>query len=109
MYFLSTMLYSCFLDDSVDVGDTKFVCVPWYNSDAPLDLKIKSNMVSDLFSLIGTSQLVHILISHVIEQKQLYRCLAAFFLLLLLLLEIMILLSLMAYNMTTVPHGLRSI
>jgi len=24
-------------------------------SDAPLDLKIKSNMISDLFSLIGTS------------------------------------------------------
>ena len=31
------------------------MCVCCTVSDAPLDLKIKSNMVSDLFSLIGTS------------------------------------------------------
>jgi len=34
-----------------------------YNSDAPLDLKIKSNMVSDLFSLVGMSQFVYLLIA----------------------------------------------
>ena len=37
----------------------------WYNSDAPLDLKIKSNMVSDLFSLVGMSLLVYLLLLYV--------------------------------------------
>jgi len=36
-----------------------------YNSDAPLDLKIKSNMVSDLFSLVGMSLLVYLLLLYV--------------------------------------------
>ena len=31
------------------------MCLFWNISDAPLDLKIKSNMISDLFSLVGMS------------------------------------------------------
>ena len=31
------------------------MCLCCNASDAPLDLKIKSNMISDLFSLVGTS------------------------------------------------------
>jgi len=41
-----------------------------YNSDAPLDLKIKSNMVSDLFSLVGMLQFLYFLIALFIKQTE---------------------------------------
>lgn len=43
-----------FLSQPVEIYDSLFIASSYLNySDSPLDLKVKSNMVSDLFSLIG--------------------------------------------------------